>query len=225
MIYVMSDLHGNYEKYKEMLEKIKLSDRDSLFILGDVLDRGVSSMKIILDLIYRPNIYMLAGNHDIVALSCINSLKSSTKQSENAKRITDEWLNVMGGQATYDEYNALDEEEQEMVEEYLSELEFFDEVEVKGRKYVLVHTLGLNNFEEDKPLDEYTQDDILWQRCDYNYRYYNDKFLVTGHTPTSYIENNARPDYIYIANNHIALDCGMERLGCICLDNMVEYYV
>ena len=31
MNYVMSDLHGHFEKYKEMLKTIKLKDTDSLF--------------------------------------------------------------------------------------------------------------------------------------------------------------------------------------------------
>ena len=40
MHYVMSDLHGEYEKYLEMLKKIKFTDDDVLYVLGDVVDRG-----------------------------------------------------------------------------------------------------------------------------------------------------------------------------------------
>ena len=47
--YVMSDLHGNYEAYINMLKKIDLKDSDMLYILGDVLDRGPHPIKIILD--------------------------------------------------------------------------------------------------------------------------------------------------------------------------------
>ena len=47
MTYVMSDIHGQYEKYAQMLEKISFSDEDTLYILGDVLDRGDHSMKIL----------------------------------------------------------------------------------------------------------------------------------------------------------------------------------
>ena len=36
MIYAMSDLHGYYDKYTKMLEKITFSDDDTLYILGDV---------------------------------------------------------------------------------------------------------------------------------------------------------------------------------------------
>ena len=39
MTYVMSDLHGCYDKYVQMLEKIGFGDGDTLYILGDVIDR------------------------------------------------------------------------------------------------------------------------------------------------------------------------------------------
>ncbi len=41
----MSDLHGNYKAYKDMLEKIEFSNADTLFILGDILDRGHIQLK------------------------------------------------------------------------------------------------------------------------------------------------------------------------------------
>lgn len=41
MNYVFSDILGYYDKYKEMLEKIKFSDYDTLYILGDVMDRDL----------------------------------------------------------------------------------------------------------------------------------------------------------------------------------------
>ena len=40
MNYVMSDIHGEYDKFLEMLQKIDLQDDDTLYILGNVVDRG-----------------------------------------------------------------------------------------------------------------------------------------------------------------------------------------
>lgn len=40
MIYAVGDIHGCYSQYKEILEKIRFSDEDTLYVLGDVLDRG-----------------------------------------------------------------------------------------------------------------------------------------------------------------------------------------
>jgi len=39
-IYVLSDLHGHYNIFIKMLEKINFSDDDVLYILGDCCDRG-----------------------------------------------------------------------------------------------------------------------------------------------------------------------------------------
>ena len=46
--YVMSDLHGEYEMYKQMLAKIDFKDKDRLIILGDCCDRGKHGILILL---------------------------------------------------------------------------------------------------------------------------------------------------------------------------------
>ena len=61
MVYVMSDIHGEYDKYRRMLEKIRFSDNDILYILGDVVDRGPEPVKILLDMMKRPNVVPLLG--------------------------------------------------------------------------------------------------------------------------------------------------------------------
>ena len=61
MIYAMSDIHGCYEKYRDMLETIKFAADDTLYVLGDVLDRGPDGFKILLDMAARPNVVGLLG--------------------------------------------------------------------------------------------------------------------------------------------------------------------
>ena len=67
MIYAMSDLHGCYDKYIKMLEKINFSDNDTLYILGDIVDRGPDGIKILQDIMQRINVVALMGNHDFLA--------------------------------------------------------------------------------------------------------------------------------------------------------------
>ena len=74
MIYVMSDLHGCFDKYLLMLEKIKLSEKDTLYILGDVVDRGADGVRILLDIAKRKNVVLLRGNHDDTALIILKNL-------------------------------------------------------------------------------------------------------------------------------------------------------
>lgn len=64
MTYVISDIHGCYEKYMHMLRKISFSSFDTLYVLGDIVDRGPDVMKIVLDLAVRKNVITLKGNHD-----------------------------------------------------------------------------------------------------------------------------------------------------------------
>ena len=39
-IYVTSDIHGEYDLFVRLLDIIKLQDQDTLYVLGDVVDRG-----------------------------------------------------------------------------------------------------------------------------------------------------------------------------------------
>lgn len=38
MKYIMSDIHGCYEEYIELLEKIGFSEEDQLYVLGDTVE-------------------------------------------------------------------------------------------------------------------------------------------------------------------------------------------
>ena len=40
MIYIMSDIHGGWNEYRDILEQIQFSDSDHLYMLGDAIDRG-----------------------------------------------------------------------------------------------------------------------------------------------------------------------------------------
>ncbi len=43
--YVISDIHGEYELFIKLLEKIRFTSADTLYVLGDVIDRGPASDK------------------------------------------------------------------------------------------------------------------------------------------------------------------------------------
>ena len=64
MIYAVSDLHGCYDAYINLLERLRVTSDDSLYILGDIVDRSSDGRKIVLDLINRENVFCCRGNHD-----------------------------------------------------------------------------------------------------------------------------------------------------------------
>ena len=68
--YCMSDIHGNYKKYMQMLEKLQFSDNDTFYIIGDIIDRGNRFIKILQDMMLRPNVIPIIGNHEYMAATC-----------------------------------------------------------------------------------------------------------------------------------------------------------
>lgn len=231
MIYCMADIHGNYNAYCDILKQIRFCDRDTLYVIGDVIDRGKDSIKVLKDMMMRPNVIPILGNHEYMAIHCLRFLMQEiTMESISAldKGIVQgllEWQNV-GGQATIEEFHGLSMEEKEDVLDYLEEFELYEEITVKGIDYILVHA-GLAHFDRSRPLEDYELYELLFTRPDYETVYYPDKYLVTGHIPTRIIDGCANPDHIYKVNHHLAIDCGSGyggRLGCICLDTGEEFY-
>ena len=72
--YVVSDIHGEYELFIRLLEEIHLKETDTLYVLGDILDKGPHPIQIILKLMEMPNVICLTGNHELMALECLEFL-------------------------------------------------------------------------------------------------------------------------------------------------------
>ena len=232
MIYCISDIHGNYEGYKKLLEKVNFNDKDTLYVLGDVIDRGRQSIKILQDMMMHPNIIPIIGNHEYMGIQCLKFLMqeitedSISSLSEDIIRGLLEWQNV-GGQVTIDEFHKLSMEEKQDIINYLEEFSLYEEVTIKEKKYILVHA-GLCNFTEERPLEDYKIHEMIFKAPEYLRVYYPDKYLVTGHLPTCAIMENEKPYFIFRGNNHIAIDCGSGcsgQMGMICLDTGEEFYI
>ena len=73
MKYVMSDIHGRLDKYNGMLQAIDFSDEDELYVIGDVIDRGMHGIEILKDIMKRTNVHMIMGNHELMAIDTICS--------------------------------------------------------------------------------------------------------------------------------------------------------
>ena len=232
MTYVMSDIHGQYEKYAAMLQKIDFSEDDTLYILGDIVDRGESPMRILYDMSMRDNVIPLMGNHEHMAEQVLRALNVEITDESIEKNLTAELLTAVrewyenGGYLTSKDFSRLSPDDREYLLDYLEDFSFYEELTVGENTFVLVHG-GLPDFSPEKPLFEYHPFLTLYERTDYKKRYYTDKYLITGHTPTFLIDP-AYEGRIYIGNGHIAVDCGVchgKNLGCIRLDDLAEFYV
>jgi len=238
MKYVISDIHGMWDKYQSMLQRIGFSAEDELYILGDVIDRGADGIKILLDMAARPNVIALKGNHEDMAIRALPCILRTIMCPENEAVLTEEEVDAIevwfhnGGELSLADFLCLDSEQAQTVWDYLLSMPLYREIEVGNQKFVLLHG-GLENFSPDRALEDYSPDEILWCRPEPDTVYYSDKYVVIGHTPTQRMYADAGiPIFegkIFRSDSFIDIDCGCVyrggRLGCFCLDTMSEFYV
>ena len=227
MIYAMSDRHGMYDKYIKMLELIKFSDNDELYVLGDVIDRGDKSVEILLDMMKRPNVNPIIGNHELMALTVLDVMfkGENGESSVPVEALIGDWL-INGGGATLEGIAKLTNEQRLDVIDYLSDFTLFETVDVGDKTFIMVHA-GFDNFSREKKLSDYTVNDLVWHRPDPAFIYFMDNSInvVVGHTPTKMINGG---NSIVRRRGNIFIDCGAcqegGRLACLCFDTMEEFY-
>lgn len=218
MRYVMSDLHGMYDKFIEMLDKINFSENDELYILGDIFDRGKDSIKILEYIWSKNNIFLIKGNHEHIFEKCYEDESNIPLWFHNGGRTTYLNLEMKDKEFIYKTYN------------YIKNLPLIMNID----EYILVHA-GLyipDNYKEltiNEIINLQTEEDLLWNRELIN----NDKYIegytiILGHTPTIGINNSPN---IITKKGKILIDCGAVfeqydgKLSCLCLEDKTEYYV
>lgn len=232
MLYVMSDIHGEYDKYLAMLELIDLSEDDTLYVLGDVVDRGPEPIKVLQDMASRDNVYLIKGNHEGMASFVLHKLNVEITEANLATQIDAELMQTIiewqinGGNITMCKFRELSAEERLDILDYIDDTPLYDVVHAGDKTFVLVHS-GIGNYVERKHLSQYSYDELTCMRPDFERQYYRDSsvYIVSGHTPT--LAATGKPE-IYQSHNNILIDCGAAfggKLACLCLDTMREYYV
>jgi len=212
MIYCMADLHGDMEKYQEILRTIQFSDEDYMYVIGDVIDRGSQGVDILLDIMRRSNMLLLRGNHEQM---CIDNLLIRDGETR------DRWQRNGGSITRQDLLYKRTRQEKEQILRFLRKTPLFIDLEVGGKKYHLVHGF---------PAD--TDHDRVWGRPEANTpRPLQNTTAIIGHTPTMFLtgDENA-PMQIFHGDGWIDIDCGcacessIRRLGCLRLNDMREFY-
>lgn len=84
--YVIGDLHGCYDELYELLEKLSYSvNHDALWLVGDLVNRGPKSLKILRFLSKLPNLTVVLGNHDLAVLAAAYAHKPPPPEPSLAK--------------------------------------------------------------------------------------------------------------------------------------------
>lgn len=216
MKYVTSDIHGCYNKFKEMLELINFSDNDELYVLGDILDRGSQPIDLLEHIVSNKNMFLIKGNHEDLFNNYFEDGDASL------------WY-YNGGNTTHTQLMQRYYDYEESLYKYIRKLPFVKVVD----KFILVHAdLYFPKNYEDLSIEEFIeiqeQDTCLWDRSNIgNEKQFKDYTIIHGHTPTPCIIEG-ETDIIHRKGN-IYIDCGCcfkgGKLACLRLDDMKEFYI
>lgn len=229
MTYAVANLHGCYEAFKKLLEKINFGDKDILFVVGDTVDYGDEPMELLCDMSVRCNVYPVIGEHDRTAFKMLKGFDEMLKSGESPDADYIGEMNAWiadGGKPTLDGFRKLDDDMKEGVLDYLADFAPYETAECNGKEYVMVHA-GIRNFSPERDLDSYDESDFIEEPLDLTRNYFPNASIIVGHVAT-YDIDGAKEGRIYHPGNNYAIDCAVVfdgHLGCLCLETGEEYYV
>jgi len=217
--WVIPDIHGCNKTFETLLRQIKLTHEDTLFLLGDYIDRGPGSKQVI-DTIIRLketgyNVRALRGNHEEYFLIALDAEKKKTKGFFYRKSYAlKQWM-LLGGKEMLESFqveSVLDVPK--MYVDWMESLEYYIELP----DYFLVHA-GFNFKADDIFADKHALLNIREFECDMEKL--KGKKLVHGHVSVGL-------DLIHqtIHSNHynfIDLDNGCVYTGQVGLGNLLAY--
>lgn len=234
LIYVISDVHGKMNRLMRMLDEINFSKDDTLYILGDMVDRGPDPIGVIQFVMKSPNVHAIMGNHDEMMFQALK-YGDETQKARWARN---------GCDTTLEGFNKLSEPEQKEVLNFLEELPYYRVIQ---DKYLLVHAgvdveqfgVDMNNEEGDFHKAAMNQKrNLVWIRGDFfKNKGLEQKKIIFGHTPRPYIDKefeveSEKPFKIWFDKKYedkICIDTGNcydeGRMACLRLEDMKEFYI
>ena len=206
-IFAIGDIHGCFDQLDRLVKKIGIDfDNDTLVFMGDYIDRGPDSFKVVEFLINIkkkcPKAVFLKGNHE--------EMFENYLLGEDMIRFLQN-----GGRMTIESYVRENSNENRFYmppghEDFFHSLVLYYETD----EYVFVHA-GLR---KKVALEKQTADDLLWIRKGFIDSHFDfGKKIVFGHTPFS------EP---LINENKIGIDTGAvygNRLTCLKLPDLFFY--
>ena len=220
-IFVMSDIHGQYDLFLKMLGKIKLKREDLLVIIGDICDRGKKSYEIYIKCMKMIklgyNLKFILGNHEDMLLEDLENdypIRYETEYSvfRNSKYFENKDMK------DWHEENFL--EEIEWLVKWLKNCPLI----IFGNENIFVHA-GLDL---KKVLEKQEKETVLWTREEFwlmenvELEEYKGKNIYFGHTPNINGRISKKTDRIK------GIDCGAfftHFLGCVEVKSQKKIYV
>lgn len=227
MIYCVSDIHGYYDLFIKLLDKIKFSYSDKLIVCGDIVDKGKDSVKLAKYIFGMKNAECIAGNHEYNFLKYYRALmKQAPDDFEALLKKLQEYFPYDGNLLDWETVDVFDN------------LPFY----IEQDDYICVHAgLPLDRDSLILPIEKASREQLVYDRTfkDEGVVPHGGKCVLFGHTPTTYVCSESkvlayrRKNLVYggrrISDYYkVRLDTGTWLngvLGCFRIDDCRDFYV
>ena len=220
-IFVISDIHGQYDLFLKMIKKIGLKREDLMIIAGDICDRGEKSYEIYMKCMKMIklgyNLKFILGNHEDMLLEDLENDYPLRYETEFSIYRNSKYFNKKSMKEWYEE-------------------NFFKEIKwlvkwlkncpliISGNENIFVHA-GLD-LQTD--VEKQERETVLWTREEFwineesILEEYRSKNIYFGHTPNINGRISEKTDKIW------DIDCGAfftHFLGCVEVKSKEKIYV
>lgn len=229
MLYIISDIHAQYNLFMRLLDYIKFSDSDSLICCGDMVDKGKDSVRLLKFFRGLKNARCIIGNHEYGFLKYYWALMRGSPQNfgEALKKLQEYFY----GDGALLDWETVD---------WLEGLPFY----IEEKDFICVHAgIPLDKSGRAIPPVKASREQLVYDRefKSPDVVVNNSKCIFFGHTPTSYILPDKssriiaypRADAPQNSRNvcdfykiHLDTGCWISGvLGCFCVDECISHYV
>ena len=225
MTYCCSDLHGCFDEFIALLKKINFTNSDTMYVIGDTIDRGPKPIELLKYIYGHDNVIPLMGNHESFLLDYIDSGFDCSD--------TYDW-DINDGEITRLAFDKLRKKDPVLCKNISDYIKTWDLCLVL-EPFILSHAGYNAAILKDLPpgiesLNKMTQDDLLWSREDFfEHKGIDGYITIFGHTPVRSIRSglNQNPsDDVWVCPRYqdkIGIDGAIAhggQLNCVNLDAM-----
>ncbi|MCX6172820.1 MAG: metallophosphoesterase family protein [Flavobacterium sp.] len=192
-VLVIGDIHGGLRALHQIVERAKVTKKDTLIFLGDYVDGWSESPQVIDYLIHlskKQNCIFIRGNHDELLLDWL---------TENTKNFDEKTWFKHGGEATITAYSSISEETKKEHIQFLTSLQNYY-LDSKNRLFIHAGFTNMNGITYEYFPKLFYWDRTLWETALsmdssiskesflYPKRFTLYSEIYIGHTPVTKIE-------------------------------------
>lgn len=202
--FLCADIHGKFDPLLNALSYVEFNEKDRLFMLGDLCDRGTQNQEALDFLNTHDNVYSVLGNHEQFCLHGYDIYENPQHDIINT--------HIYNGGGWWYDIDMQHPQKRKKYYDIMNSMYDFMTVKVNGKKIGLCHAEPLadwNDMYKDFVKHDYMDNanTVFWSRYYANELIHNIKpienidLVFCGHTPILYATEPKQKHNVYYCDN------------------------